>query len=361
MKARVSRKIIRAQPLFARLTYAFWESGPEPAKSAFSMHFRTVVSSLALAVFTSACHAQHLEETGRHRFLVTYDYSVASDGATGRFFLPIPPSTAGQFIASFRSNWDGSLRSNPASPAQRYLAGPVPRSGRVHWHIQIVGTFITHQLVEGSAVPAVTLPRPASFSGTSESLDWNSGAFQQWLDAHDLRRGPNEPAASYARRAYDFLTAHGEYTYPPEGGWTASGAARRLRTDCGGFSLVLVAACRANHVPARLLVGQWLKTRGTGGSLEVTGRQAHVIAEIFDPAIGWIPADVSSGLMHVAGRDDYFGREPGYFFTWHYDTDFHFDVPSGDGHVQWIQNPAPWFAGDEADSASRRWTITPLP
>ena len=216
-------------------------------------------------------------------------------------------------------------------------------------------------MVNGGAAPSPPSFTPTSFSGTSESLDWNSDAFQHWLDAHALRRGKDERAVSYARRIYGYLTSHGEYTYPPEGGWTASGAARRLHTDCGGFSLVLVAACRANHIPARLLVGQWLKTRGTGQSLEVTGRQAHVIAEIFDPGIGWIPADVSSGLMHVAGDEDYFGREPGYFFTWHYDTDFHFDVPTGNGHVQWIQNPAPWFAGDAADSGSHRWTITPLP
>jgi transglutaminase-like putative cysteine protease len=328
------------------------------------MHFRTATWVVILGLFTnSVCLAQHLEETGRHRFVLTYNYTAGGGGDAGRFYLPVPPETAGQTIESFHSNWSGGLETNPASPAQRYLAGRVPRGDRVSWQVRIVGTFTTHQLVADDVPHPPTLPRPAQFSGASESLDWNSDAFQHWLDAHDLRRGKDEPGVTYARRVYEFLAAHGDYTYPPVGGWTASGAARRLRTDCGGFSLVFVAACRANRIPARLLVGQWLKTRDAGGgSLEVTGRQPHVIAEFFDAGIGWIPVDVSSGLTHVAGQDDYFGREPGYFFTWHYDTDFHFNVPAGaDGHVQWIQNPSPWFAGDEAESGSHRWTVTPLP
>ncbi len=61
---------------------------------------------------------------------------------------------------------------------------------------------------------------------------------------------------------------------------------------------------------------------------------------------------------------NYFGRDPGYFFAWHTDTDFHFAVPDkADEHVQWIQNPAPWFdsdAEDAAESSSHRWNFEPL-
>ena len=60
------------------------------------------------------------------------------------------------------------------------------------------------------------------------------------------------------------------------------------------------------------------------------GRQAHVIAEFFDPHIGWIPEDISSLFLRVPGYadNDFFGRDPGYFFAWHTDTDFHFDTPA---------------------------------
>ena len=360
MKPGVSLKIPATQPLIEHLTFAFPKSGSILAKTRHQMYFQTTLALLVLAIFTdSPCFGQHLEVTGRQRFVLTYDYTAR--GGNGKFFLPIPPPTGGQSIESFHSNWSGHAETNGASPAQHYLTGGVPPGERLHWQVRITGTFTTHELVGNATAMGPPLSRPTQFSGTSQSLDWDSDAFQGWLEAHDLRRGKDERAVTYARRVYDFLTAHGEYVYPPQGGWTASSAARRLRTDCGGFSLVFVAACRAAHIPARLLVGQWLKTRGVGGSAEVTGRQAHVIAEFFDAGIGWIPADVSSGLMHVGGSDDYFGREPGYFFTWHYDTDFHFDVPSGDGHVQWIQNPSPWFAGDEAESGSHGWRVEALP
>jgi hypothetical protein len=323
------------------------------------MRFRSFILILVLTACANViCRAQHLEVTGRHRIVLTYEY-VADGGSDGKFYLPIPPNTGCQTIESFHSNWSGETISNDSSPAQHLLTGAVPRGGRVHWHVQIVGTFTTHELAEGAAGALPPQPPHVNlFEGTSDSLDWKSDSFQDWLDGRRLRREANESAVACAHRLYNYLVAHGEYTYPPEGGWIASRAARYLSTDCGGFSLVFVSGCRANHIPARLLVGQWLKTVDHGGSLELAGRQAHVIAEFYDPFIGWIPVDISSALMHVGGRDDYFGREPGYFFAWHFDTDFHFDVPGGaNGHVQWIQNPSPWFAGDEADSSSHRWTV----
>ncbi len=103
------------------------------------------------------------------------------------------------------------------------------------------------------------------------------------------------------------------------------------------------------------------------GTVALTdGRQAHVIAEFFDPQIGWIPEDISSTFLRTPGYPDlnFFGRDPGYFFAWHVDTDFHFDTPrKPDAHVQWIQNPNLWFsedADDANDSVSHHWDIEKL-
>ena len=128
-----------------------------------------------------------------------------------------------------------------------------------------------------------------------------------------------------------------------------------MRTDCGGFSLIFTAACRANKIPARLLVGQCFKSHKLpNGSVElIDGRQSHVIAEFFDPHLGWIPEDISSTFLHTPGYGDlnFFGRDPGYFFTWHIDTDFHFDTPrKPNAHVQWIQNPSLWFSENASES-----------
>jgi transglutaminase-like putative cysteine protease len=164
------------------------------------------------------------------------------------------------------------------------------------------------------------------------------------------------------------LRANGRYSYPPESAWNAAAACRGLRSDCGGFSLVFAAACRANQIPARLLVGQWFKAHKLpNGSVEmIEGRQAHVIAEFFDPQIGWIPEDISSTFLKTPGYPDlnFFGRDPGFFFTWHFDTDFHFDTPQKpNAFVQWIQNPSLWFSKNASavyDSMSHHWTVEKL-
>ncbi len=150
---------------------------------------------------------------------------------------------------------------------------------------------------------------------------------QDWLDEAGLRRHSGESAVDFGQRVYTYFRTHGAYTYPPSSAWNSAACSRRLRTDCGGFSLVFVGACRANHIPARLLVGQCFKVRRAGDGMALTGgRQAHVIAEFYDPPIGWIPEDISSQFLHVGGFSDlnFFGRDPGYFFAWQYGHRFLF-------------------------------------
>ena len=329
---------------------------------------------VALAVPSAAPGAQHLEVTSRHRLLITYDYSAVwpqTGGGSATFYLPMPPSTGSQRIDSFRSSLPGQPVTDADNPPRRILHGTVHHGPgnerRLDWRIKITGTFITRQLGPGPSAPGrMAGPGGGSFLGTSDSLDWRSAAFQRWLDGTGLRRSRDESPAAYGRRLYDYMTAHGDYTYLPQGGWIASGAARRLHTDCGGLSLVFTAACRANRIPARLLVGEWFKTGESGSHLEQAGKQSHVITEFFDPTIGWIPVDVSSALLRVPGHGDYdyFGRDPGFFFAWHFDTDFHFDVPGKEnGHVQWIQNPSPWFSPDAAsaaESSAHHWHVESL-
>jgi transglutaminase-like putative cysteine protease len=320
----------------------------------------------------------HLEITGQHRLRITYDYTAVwprGGGYSAAMRLPEPPPTGGQRIEHFSSTLTGQVRTDDDDPPHRILSATVSH-GRgddreLHWRIQIVGIFQTRQLVEGprpDPTQPIVAPSPGEFLASTESINWDDDRFQDWLDRAGLRRQPGEAAVDYGRRVFDYLKENGRYSYPPETPWNAAAGCRRLRTDCGGFSLIFTAACRANKIPARLLVGQWFKTRELAdGSLDLTGRQSHVIAEFFDPAIGWIPEDISSTMMKVPGFADtnFFGRDPGYFFAWHVDTDFHFQVPENpDEKVQWIQNPSLWFsanAEDAADSTSHHWSLETLP
>jgi hypothetical protein len=346
-------------------------------RSGFPLRHRAVTFLLVAAWLAAAATAiaqtasRHLAVTGSERFRITYESSFTWPGADGsaKMYLPIPPDTGGQHIDSFSSSLKGTVETD--ENGHRLLVATLHPGGsrRVYWHVEITGTWKTRQIENGppSAAGVIAGPGAGSWLGSSESINWQDTAFQDWLDDAGLRRHAGETAVDFGQRVYTYFRNHGRYEYPPVSGWTSAACAQRLRTDCGGFSLVFVGACRANHIPARLLVGQCFKTRRAGDSVVLTGaRQAHVIAEFFDPQIGWIPEDISSAFLHVGGFGDldFFGRDPGYFFAWHTDTDFHFDTPrKADAHVQWIQNPNLWFseeADDANDSVSHHWEIERL-
>jgi len=318
---------------------------------------------------------QHLEITGSHQLRLTYDFTVVwprGGGYSAKLYLPIPPDTGTQHIEHFTSSLKGDIQidNNGHHLLTANLRHDRSDDRRLHWIVQITGVFQTRQLVNGPPPPAdpIFLPTLDEFLASTESINWETDSFRSWLDSTGLRRTANESPVHYGARVFAYLKANGRYTYPPATAWNAAATCRHLETDCGGFSLVFAAACRANKIPARLLVGQWFKSRRLPtGSVEMTeGRQAHVIAEFFDPQIGWIPEDVSSFFLKTPGYPDsnFFGRDPGYFFTWHFDTDFHFDTPQKpDAYVQWIQNPSLWFsanASDVYDSISHHWTIEKL-
>jgi transglutaminase-like putative cysteine protease len=329
------------------------------------------------AVFAQEAGPQkHLEITGSHRFRITYDSSFVwpeGGGYSAVMDLPIPPNTGAQEIESFSSSLKGEVETDAVG--HRLLTATLHhRSGderRVHWTVEITGIFQTRQLVNGppekSAKPIIA-PKPGEFLASTESINWKDAAFQDWLDSSGLRRAGNESAVAFGERVYHYFRSNGRYSYPPATAWNSAACCQSLRTDCGGFSLVFTAACRANRIPARLLVGQCFKARElSDGTVALTdGRQAHVIAEFFDPLIGWIPEDISSTFLHTTGYSDlnFFGRDPGYFFAWHFDSDFHFNTPrKPDAHVQWIQNPNLWFsedADDANDSVSHHWDIEKL-
>jgi len=310
---------------------------------------------------------RHIAIVGGEQFRIVYDSSFTwpGDDGSAKMYLPIPPETGGQHITGFTSSIKGAVETDDNGHRMIVATLHPGESRRVHWRVVITGTWKIRQLADGA--PAGNAPVPSAggaFLGTSDSINWRDGAFQDWLDNAGLRRHSDEAAVDFAQRVYAYMHSHGAYTYPPVSAWNSAACARRLRTDCGGFSLVFVGACRANHIPARLLVGQCFKVRCTGGGAALTGgRQAHVIAEFFDPRLGWIPEDLSSQFLHVGGFGDlnFFGRDPGYFFAWHTDTDFYLDTPrKSNAHEQWIQNPSLWFSEDADganDTMSHHWDI----
>lgn len=85
-----------------------------------------------------------------------------------------------------------------------------------------------------------------------------------------------------ARRLFVHLVRHYRYRYPPAA--RGSEAMRRSHQgDCGEYSFLYAAWCRALGIPCRVLVGTFAHGRFA----------AHVWNEVFIEGVGWLPADSS--------------------------------------------------------------------
>ena len=70
------------------------------------------------------------------------------------------------------------------------------------------------------------------------------------------------------------------------------------KADCGSYTALFVALCRAGGVPARPVAGCWAQGEN----------QWHCWAEFFIPDVGWIPVDPSAGDRGTKQRAYYFGN-----------------------------------------------------
>jgi tetratricopeptide (TPR) repeat protein len=92
-----------------------------------------------------------------------------------------------------------------------------------------------------------------------------------------------------AKKIFNWVVYNIRYEFPD---WESRGAARsfaRLSGDCGEFSVVFCAMCRAEGIPARTVTAIW----PWGGG--------HQWAEVLLPPYGWVPADASMAAMFVPG------------------------------------------------------------
>ncbi|NUP88958.1 MAG: transglutaminase domain-containing protein [Candidatus Sumerlaeia bacterium] len=99
-----------------------------------------------------------------------------------------------------------------------------------------------------------------------------------------------------AERLFRWVCDHLTYIYPP-GQRGALPTLARGNGDCGEYSFLFIALCRAAGIPARLVAGFSFTPESTG---------YHVWAEFHVPPYGWLPADASraddaSGEHDLAG------------------------------------------------------------
>ncbi len=128
---------------------------------------------------------------------------------------------------------------------------------------------------------------------------------EKYLEADDVRiqeiaRGLQQGKTNshaVASSIYEWVVEH--MTYRKVGGLKgAKFALENQFGECGDYSALFTALCRAAGIPARPIVGRWATSDPADW---------HVWAEFYLPNYGWVPVDPSYG--DITGRvKDYFGN-----------------------------------------------------
>lgn len=277
-------------------------------------------------------------------FSASYRFPELYSGTISTF-APKPPTIGLQSVSSIKLTSEDS----PDLPVQSvddlnqgrkmsHLPVEVWRLGTdrtLDIKVTYAGKLYRKELTKGAnprakaEVPTLSVMERVFYTAKTATMDWGEPNFQSWLDMGELRRRDGESNLDFGKRCYDYLMENGIY-----GGDTSSYSSRRpsevcrtMSNDCGGLSLLFVAAMRANGIPARSLFGRWARCQTNSYG------QFHVIAEFYDDRIGWIPVDISAGLEQP---DQHFGRAGGNLIVFHIDT----DISPLDGFVHgWAQYP----------------------
>jgi hypothetical protein len=126
---------------------------------------------------------------------------------------------------------------------------------------------------------------------------------EYWIDVTDAITAKSEEIVGEetnpyvkARLIFDWVVDNMSYEYPDLSLRGAANSFVRLKGDCGEYSVVFCALCRAQGIPARTVTCVWFDRAG------------HQWAEFYVPPYGWIPADASAADL-VEGNDPNFADE----------------------------------------------------
>ena len=136
------------------------------------------------------------------------------------------------------------------------------------------------------------------------------------------------------------------------------------KSDCGGLSVLFVAAMRSQGIPSRALVGRnaTSATHGKHGD-----SREHVKAEFFAQGVGWVPVNVSMAVLFdkTTEKLEYFGNDKGDHLAFCVDTDVSIDTRYfGVKKITWLQSACFWATGPgnlDGDVDEEDWKVFALP
>jgi Transglutaminase-like superfamily len=337
---------LRIAIIFAPILLAIAPARAQDARRA------TTGSEPAYALVTTA--AKHVRD--ELTFEVVAPDVRATDWVVYMPRIPELPSQTDVRSALFpggRSARELSAMGRPVLYARIPVRGTKGRDG-VTIRVEYEANLLERRLVRrepGAKAPPPAAPLPPKERrlalAEGHQFDFRSSRFQGWLDAHKLRREPNESEVDFARRV--FLEIKGGFKIVPGADQyrLASHVCEGAKSDGCGLSIVFVSALRANGIPARVASGRWARELEPGQKANAAD-EPQVKAEFFATGVGWVPVDVGCAILldESPGGLEYFGTDNADFLTMHFDTDLEFDsVFFGRKTIEFVQAPAFWVAG----------------
>jgi len=156
-----------------------------------------------------------------------------------------------------------------------------------------------------------------------------------------------------ARSFYDYIVDNAKYNLLGQGLAGAKELCTSGTGECGDYSALFVALCRAKGIPARPIVGYWA----------ISGiDQTHVWAEFYVEPFGWIPVDPTIGQIESDKRDYYFSNMDNQRVILNKGFNITLDPRGPDNYIAaFLQVPLWWYwgSGDPGDLSIERtrWRV----
>jgi transglutaminase-like putative cysteine protease len=294
-----------------------------------------------------------------------------------RLFLPKPPDLPSQKIRSVTIDPEGEAEAELSPLRRQVMHAVVPandpvQAKKLSFSLDIQAELFARRLVTRSAdmppAPAVDTAERRRALRRTPMLDYQAPAVKGWMAKHDLTRGEAEGEVAFARRVFQTIARSFSYSYQnAHQDRSAAGVIQDGRSDCGGMAVLFVTVLRSQGIPARLLAGRWAQSANAGERMDqVAYFQEHVKAEFHAHGVGWIPADLSSAVLHDPSEEktEFFGKDRGDFITFHIDPELVLDTRNFGGKPhEFLQKASYWATGlgnFDRSSQTENWTCEPI-
>lgn len=335
----------------------------------------------ALPVVPAGLNAgDSLEIQPAQTITAVYDYTVSAPDLRASewvLFMPRPPAHSGQRILDVSTSPGGETTVDLGPLRQPLLRARVPVTGErwsrsITYRTTVAATLYSRRLIHGADVPPkvpfLSEKERHLFLRRTPQFDYTNAAFTAWAASNNLKRGATEGEVAFARRAFQYIVRNFTYEYLGKQDRSAPGVCSAGKSDCGGMAVLFATVLRSQGIPARTLAGRWAISEKPDDKIGVVEyHQEHVKAEFFAQGVGWVPADLSSAVLHDKSdaKLTHFGNDRGDFLTFHFDNDLTLDtLHFGSRTMNLMQKASYWVKGSgslENTVIREKWIVKRQP